>query len=111
MRSPIDGAHYSYSFAQNDRLRVELYIDSGDADENLEIFERFRNQQAEIEQAYGGELSWEELPARRACRIAAYKEDGCTVLDKDRHDEFIDWLLSASTPLRAALNVPALPAG
>jgi hypothetical protein len=105
MRSPIKGASFSYSFAQNDRLRVELYIDTGDGDKNMEIFEHLRTRQEEIERAYGAELSWEELPARRSCRIAAYKDDGCTVLDKDRHEEFTDWLLSAGTRLRTALSV------
>jgi hypothetical protein len=110
MKSPIKGTYYSYSFSQGDRLRVELYIDTGDADENMQIFERFRNRQGEIEQSYGAELSWEELPNRRACRIAAYKDGGCTILDRDRHEEFIDWLLSASARFRDALAVAPLAA-
>jgi hypothetical protein len=105
MTSPITGTYYSYSFAQNDRLRVELYIDTGDGDKNLEMFEYLRSRQEAIEQAYGGELSWEDLPTRRGCRIAAYRDDGCTVLDKARHEEFTDWLLSAGARFRTALSV------
>jgi hypothetical protein len=109
MKSAIEGASFSHAFAQNDRLRVELYIDSGDGQRNLEIFEQLRSREKEIEQEYGGDLSWEELPARRACRIAAYKDGGCTVLDVDRHEEFIDWLLSAGARFRKALSTASLP--
>lgn len=108
MRGPIRGTLYSQSFAQSDRLRVELYIDTGDGEKNLEIFEHLRNRQEQIEQAFGGELSWEELPKRRACRIAAYNE-GCSILATERHEEFITWLLDAGDRLRKSLSVVALP--
>jgi hypothetical protein len=98
------------TFAQNDRLRVELYIDTGYAEKNLEIFEHLSDHRDEIEQVYGGELAWEELPSRRACRIAAYKNGGCTILDQNRHDEYIDWLLDTGDRLRKALATVTIPA-
>jgi Domain of unknown function (DUF4268) len=60
MKSPIKGCRFSQSFAQCSRLRHELYIDTGDSDHNLEIFESLRSRQAEIENAYGRALAWEE---------------------------------------------------
>ena len=103
MKSPIKGCRVSVSFAQNDRLRHELYIDSGDGDENLRIFEQFRARQDEIEAVYGRALTWEELPNRRACRIADYR-DGCSVNEEDRYDEFISWFIDAGTRLRASFG-------
>ena len=47
------GCIISSSFAQGDRLRHELYIDTGDGERNDEIFEYLRNQQEQIEAAYG----------------------------------------------------------
>ena len=109
MKAPIKGCLISSSFGQGDRLRHELYIDTGDGDRNLELFEHLRAQQTELEAAYGRPLSWEELPNRRACRIAEYQEGG-SVLDEDRYDEFIDWFVDAGTRLRTALSTITLPA-
>ena len=39
MKAPIKGCRISHSFAQHDRLRHELYIDSGEADANTELFD------------------------------------------------------------------------
>ena len=58
--------------------------------------------------ANGKPLDWEELPTKRACRIAEYRE-GCNVAASERWEEYIDWFLDAGTRLRAALAVVALP--
>jgi hypothetical protein len=108
MKSPIRGCRFSQSFAQGNRLRHELYIDTGDGDHNLEIFESLRRQQAAIEQAYGCPLAWEELPNRRACRVAEYK-DGCNIAEGNRFPEFIDWFIDRGARLRRALGTVALP--
>ena len=102
MKSPLRGCLISSSFAQNDRLRHELYIDTGDAERNDEIFGHFQEHQEEFKAAYGKALSWEDLPNRRACRIAAYK-DACSIADETRYGEFIDWFLDARARLRRAL--------
>jgi hypothetical protein len=103
MKSPIREARMSHSFSRGDRLCVELYIDSGNADRNVEIFAHYAGRRAEIEAAYGASLSWDELPNRRACRIADYRDD-CRVADVDRHDEFIRWFLDAGASLRQAIR-------
>jgi Domain of unknown function (DUF4268) len=108
MKAPIKGAKISNSFAQHDRLRHELYIDTGDGDRNMEIFDHLRDRRQQVESEYGRVLTWEELPGRRSCRIADYK-DGCSIVDSDRHEEFVDWLLDAGERLRRALSVVALP--
>ena len=108
MKGPIKGCIISSSFAQGDRLRHELYIDTGDGDRNDEIFGYLRDRQEQIEAAYGQPLEWEELPTRRACRIAEYK-DGCGVAETERWDEYIAWFLDAGTRLRAALGAEAPP--
>jgi len=50
--------------------RVELYIDTGNAEVNQRIFEELLNHKDEIEQAFGESLDWQALEGRRACRIA-----------------------------------------
>jgi hypothetical protein len=108
MKSGIRGTWFSLSFAQNDRLRYELCIDSGDGDQNLELFEHLRNGQDQIEASYGRPLTWDEPAGRRSCRIADHN-DACAVTELDRHNEFIDWFLDAGTRMRQALAEVAPP--
>ena len=103
MKSPIKGTTISHTFAQGERLRLELYIDSGERDRNDEIFQQLGAQREQIEAVYGRPLTWEELPDRRASRVAEYW-DGCAVGDVDRHEEFINWFFDAGERLRTALK-------
>jgi Domain of unknown function (DUF4268) len=95
--------------ARVDVLKVsELYIDTGDGDRNDEIFQYLRDRHEQVEGAYGHALEWEELPTKRACRVAQYKDDG-PVADSERWEEYIAWFLDSGTRLRAALGAVALP--
>jgi hypothetical protein len=102
MKSRIKGAHYSVSFAMNGRTKSDLYIDSGDEEENLRILRTFEAKKESIEATFGGPLSWEDLPNRRACRIAIWGEGD--VLSTDEHDRYIDWFFDTSDRLRRALE-------
>jgi hypothetical protein len=102
MKSPLRGAIISSGFAQGNRLRHELYIDTGEAEPNLEIFEHLRGYREQFETAYGRPVEWEELPQRRACRVADYRENS-DVADEAAHADFIDWFLDAGVRLRRAL--------
>ena len=62
MKCPMKGCVYGVSFAMGGKTRAELYIDTGDGEENLAILEGFAEHRAEIEAAFGGPLFWEELP-------------------------------------------------
>jgi hypothetical protein len=103
MSSPIKGCAFSSSFSQGDRLRHELYIDTGDGDRNLELFEYLHDRKEQIEKLYLKALSWDELPHRRACRIAEYRENS-SVMDVDNFEEFIKWFIDAGIRLRGALS-------
>jgi len=60
------------SFARRKRLRIELYLDGGDKDENKQRFEQLLARKTEIEQTAGEPMEWERMDNRRACRIAVY---------------------------------------
>ena len=65
---------------QKNQLRAGLYI-SGD---NANAFFRLLiEQRDEIEQEYGSELEWEELPNVRHCRISSYLGDVDTQNESD----------------------------
>ena len=103
----MKGTKYGCNFAAGGRLRAELYIDGGDAEANLALFGALRARAAAIEAAYGKELSWEELPTRRACRIADYAKGDVT--NTDQHNAYIDWFFDTGTRLRRALAPPTEP--
>jgi Domain of unknown function (DUF4268) len=71
--SGFAGLSYGFNFAAGNRVRVELYIDSGDEAFNKAIFRALEVKKAAIECELGETLSWERLDNRRASRIATYR--------------------------------------
>ena len=71
------GLGFSYVVRQHDSY-VDLYIDRGkdNQEENMSIFESIKESQEEIEETFGGSLTWQALDGRRACRIAKYLDRG-----------------------------------
>jgi len=63
------GMSFNYVIRKDDDANVELYIDTGDLDENKAIFDSLLKRKAEIEKAFGGPLEWQRLDERRASRI------------------------------------------
>lgn len=102
------GLSYNYVI-KKDQANVELYIDRGkDADdENLAIFDTLSASKANIEAAFGGQLEWERLDSRRACRIKAmvsasgYREQSAwTAIQTD----MIDAMVRLEQALRAHIG-------
>jgi len=84
--------HYGTSFASNDRVRTEIYLDTGDQNKNKEIFDKLYLDKENIEREYGSEIYWERLDQRRACRICVYK-DGNINLDTDELTKIKEWAI------------------
>lgn len=82
---PGGKSEYSYniSFRNGNKISVELYLDTGDKADTKELFDELYGRKEEIENELG-ELSWEKLENKRACRIAVYT-------DITSDDEMIDW--------------------
>ncbi|MEM8550243.1 MAG: DUF4268 domain-containing protein [Verrucomicrobiota bacterium] len=79
---------YGHNFATRNRVRTEVYIDSGDSEENDAFFEKLNEQKDIIEKELGTHLDWERLENRRASRIVLYRkgsiEDSSEVLEEIR---------------------------
>jgi hypothetical protein len=84
---------YSTSFSQGGRVRVEVYIDTGDKLRNEAIFDELHSKKEAIEAAYGVALEWEKLEAKRACRIAIYI-DGDIDVDSEKLAEIKKWVVA-----------------
>jgi hypothetical protein len=68
------GVRSGISFVYNiwtDGAAVELYIDTGQRSENERIFDLLLSRREAIEAAYGGQLDWDRLEGKRACRVRA----------------------------------------
>ncbi len=98
----ITGISYGTSFAQGGRIRVDLYIDAGDAEQNKRLFDHLYDQKNKIEAEIGEPLAWERLDDRRASRIAIYR-DG-SIDDTEELDEIREWAIRMLLKFRAVFS-------
>jgi len=65
-----EGLSLVYATRMHD-ARIELYIDSAKYGEegNMKLFRFLKSNKTAIEAAFSEELTWQELPGKRACRI------------------------------------------
>jgi len=93
---------YGMAFTQQG-LCVELYFGSSDADENKASFGKYASLQPQIESDFGGVLSFQPLPEKKACRIAVYLA-GADVTNTDEHTMYSDWLMTTFESFRSAME-------
>lgn len=65
--------YYSISFATGERLRAEVYLDTGEQLSTKALFDYLERDSTAIEQTIGLKLSWERLDGKRASRLATYR--------------------------------------
>lgn len=70
--SGITGINYGANFCQGDKVRTELYIDFGSAEENDACLNYLFESKQQIEDEIGTSLSWEPIDGKRAARVAIY---------------------------------------
>lgn len=97
------GVSFTYLIFMTDGGAVELYIDTGDKDENKTIFDTLYGQKAEIEKAFGNSLSWERLDEKRASRIR-YAVKGGGLVDEANWPAIQDAMVNAMDRLAKALR-------
>jgi Domain of unknown function (DUF4268) len=104
--SGVRGVPFVYAIGQHEG-RVELFIDRG-ADDGKEankgIFDTLHGHKAEIEQAFGGELSWQPLEGKRSCRIAYKTTAGGYRSDEAKWPAIQDAMIDAMIRLEQALT-------
>ncbi|MCH9034324.1 MAG: DUF4268 domain-containing protein, partial [Planctomycetes bacterium] len=83
--------------------RVEFYVTRPDKAENKAIFDDLLQHKAEIEQAFGGPLSWQRLSDKGASRIAVEIEGG-SMNDESSWDVLQDAMVDGMKRLEGALR-------
>lgn len=103
--SGTSGITYNASFATGNRLRVELYIDVGDAPKNKAIFDTLKADQVAIEAAVGEPLVWERLDDKRACRISAVRQNTSIADAGEFEAEMRAWLIQRLLKFKAVFGL------
>jgi len=100
----IPDGGWNMSFARDGRLRSELYFDNDDRGSYSEL----KASKADFEMAAGGPVTWEDLPARKAARVALYRPGDIEAAEQ--YSTFIEWFIESQRQLRkgaeAALPTP-----
>ncbi len=82
--------------------RVEIYIDKGNLELNKYIFDYIENNKAELEKNFTGEIIWERLDNKRACRIKA--ETNGNIYDKESWDDMIQFMIEKMISLESSFK-------
>jgi hypothetical protein len=84
--------------------RAEVYIDRGDGEENTFIYNQLLAQKDAIEAAFGGDLTWEPLEGKQACRIKS--EMAGNIFDRDQWPAMIEFMTGAMVRMENAFREP-----
>lgn len=78
------------AFTAEGIFRIELYIDTGNKEENEAAFHALLDARLGIEQSLGAELVWQPLEERRACRISVQRP-GTIDSSAEEQVQLISW--------------------
>jgi len=65
----VSGVQFNYNLLMKS-ARIEVYIDTGDRDQNKRIFDKLQERREQIEAVFGEDMDWQRLDNRKASRIA-----------------------------------------
>lgn len=88
----VRGFSWGVAFSLGGRIRVEIYIDTSDADQNEEMLDHLLKDREVIEKDFGAPLEWERLENKRACRVAYYRS-GSIKDSPETLDEIHAWAI------------------
>jgi hypothetical protein len=101
MAAGVTGTSFYTSFTKQG-LSSELVFESPNAAINAARLKALLGRREQMELAYGGPLDWQELPGKKATRVAEYLT-AADLGSAGDWDAYVDWLLDRQTRLRAAL--------
>jgi len=93
------GFSFVWAFTQENTLKAELYIDTGDKAENKAAFDKLYQQKADIEEAMGSPLTWERLNDKKASRVSLHWPNTNIKDPPDKLEQAKEWALKAMLKL------------
>lgn len=102
----LSGLEFAWVFHDESEFAVELYIDTGEAERNEEIFDALNEEQATIEDNLEDDVVWERLSERRACRIKVPQPNSGPVeeLSLQGRSELINWGIERMDAFRTVIE-------
>jgi len=97
-----ESANLNASFTRRKELRIELYLDCGNKEQNKQRFDELLARKGEIEAAIGEPLRWERLENKRACRIAVYTK--AQILTDADSPGLLDWAVKKAVDFHKAFG-------
>ena len=86
----VSGFSVGATFSGDWKFRIELYIDTGNKEQNKLAFAQLKESEGSIHEAIGEQLEWDELPDRRASRLFLSRSG--TIDDApEQLQEYISW--------------------
>lgn len=96
LRIGTSRAHVAVTASSKGRVGCELYIGHSQADALFDVLEK----QREVIEGELGELEWQPLPDKKACRIARYRD--ADIDDQETWSDLYKWLLHEAESFRTA---------
>ena len=87
----------------NSCIRTEVYVNSGDKDNNKYIFDYLYSHKQEIEELFGEELTWQRLDEKVTCRIRIDK-DGVSYLTPEDHEQIFEFFIDTTNRVLKAFT-------
>lgn len=95
------GIVYGAAFGHRRTARVELYIDVGDGERNLEILDYLEQRMGEGESHFDQPLDWQRLEDSKACRVAIIRS-GAIDEGENTLNEVRNWMIDNLIKFRSA---------
>jgi hypothetical protein len=101
------GCTYAVCFGRRERVRTEVWINTGDCDKNKEIFDALHARRTEIEGNFGEKLAWPRLDGKCASRIAI-DHSGSIEYSAQSLSDIEQWCIAQLLKFKSVLG-PRLP--
>ena len=93
------------SVATRNYIRIELYINSGDKNNNKTIFDSLFAKKDAIEADFGNPLSWERLDDNVTARVK-YELSSVSIFNEEDWEKMIEFMVKAVPKFEAAFKKP-----
>jgi hypothetical protein len=100
----IGGIGYN-SVATRDYIRIELYFNTGDKENNKRLFDELFERKIAIETAFGNELQWERLDEKITARIK-FELSAVNIFNEDDWQKMIEFMVDVVPKFEAAFKKP-----
>ena len=101
------GISYKYLLRKNE-VKIQLYIDTKDAEKNRKLFNQLKEHEDEIEKNFGKPLNWKEVEENRSCSISytvlniGYSSDDSKW--PETYSDMVDAMITFEQILRAYID-------